>query len=794
MKIKKGKQIILICLILIISPLNLLAANPSDLLISEVQITGGPGKTNNDFVKIYNSTDSPINLKDYRLVKRTKTGTTDTTLKSWTTEILIPSHNYHLWANSTDSFADNLKADSSTSQTISEDNGVAIRFGKEDEGQIIDSVGWGASQNIFNEISPYPQNPTANQILKRQNNQDTNNNAQDFYIFDPNPSTITNTTNPDINDSAESDTIANNTPNNQSSSISSSTDSSNQSITNDLVKSKTITNNQLFITEILPNPVGADNSDNLLKEFIELYNAGDEIINLTNWRLTVDDKLTFQFTNNLDGSAKTLPAKTFLVLYREQTNLVLANDGGEIKLFEPTKTKARQTIKYKKAEAGLSYVDQLSITEIKDWQPKLNDPWAWTATPTPDEINIFKAPNVAPVATINIEGDLIVGQPILFDGSDSYDTNLDKLNFNWELDDSTSNLTSPEHTFFQPGKYQIKLTVSDGQLADTATKSITIVDPNNKITAKQVSAIAKSSKTTTTKVNKTTAKTAAKKIKTTKSTKTTSIKTSKKKIVQYLKLDNFASINQLTSGDYFKIKGIVAVKPGDFNQQYFYLLQPNQTITNNKAGVKIAANNFLPDWQEEPINALQIYNYKKDWPKVEIGDLIEVSGQLAINQTGYRLKTKTKADIKIISSKNLIEPIKKTCDEIDQTTVGQLIVVEGEITSKKGSTLYLDDGKDELEIYLKKNTGLVAKNFNLNDQLKIIGLVEATKTGFRLLPRNEQDVVRLTTSTPAIQKPSDLIIDQTSSEENKLIYYLVIIFVGSVVGVVIIFRKKWLIK
>ena len=33
------------------------------ILISEVQITGGPGKTENDFIELYNHTNSPFNLK-----------------------------------------------------------------------------------------------------------------------------------------------------------------------------------------------------------------------------------------------------------------------------------------------------------------------------------------------------------------------------------------------------------------------------------------------------------------------------------------------------------------------------------------------------------------------------------------------------------------------------------------------------------------------------------------------------------------------------------------------------------
>jgi len=63
---------------------------------------------------------------------------------------------------------------------------VAIRFGSEDTGTIIDSVGWGGAQNNFIEVAVSSTNPGANQSIQRKfrNNTfvDTDNNASDFEI------------------------------------------------------------------------------------------------------------------------------------------------------------------------------------------------------------------------------------------------------------------------------------------------------------------------------------------------------------------------------------------------------------------------------------------------------------------------------------------------------------------------------------------------------------------------------------------------------------------------------------
>ncbi len=100
---------------------------PSDLVINRVQITGGSGKTDNDFISIYNRSNSAIDLLGLRLVKRTKTGITDTTIKSWVDPFFLNPGVVYTWANSNDGFADSINADTSSTQTISNDNGIALR-------------------------------------------------------------------------------------------------------------------------------------------------------------------------------------------------------------------------------------------------------------------------------------------------------------------------------------------------------------------------------------------------------------------------------------------------------------------------------------------------------------------------------------------------------------------------------------------------------------------------------------------------------------------------------------------
>ncbi|MDE2001190.1 MAG: lamin tail domain-containing protein, partial [Patescibacteria group bacterium] len=112
--------------------------------------------------------------------------TSDSSIKSWAEDAFIPAQGYYLWANS--DFTDIATApDATTTATVADDNGVALRYGPEDTGTIIDSVGWGAAENSFIEGSAFSENPVASQSAARSSATDTDVNADDFILSIPSP-------------------------------------------------------------------------------------------------------------------------------------------------------------------------------------------------------------------------------------------------------------------------------------------------------------------------------------------------------------------------------------------------------------------------------------------------------------------------------------------------------------------------------------------------------------------------------------------------------------------------------
>lgn len=169
------------------------SAMASHLVISEIQIAGGAAT--NDFVELYNPTDTAIELDDFRLVKRTATGSADTSIVSFAADDVIPAHGFFLWCNTV--IAGVLGCDSSNGGTVANNNSVALRLGAEDTGAVIDAVGIGAVNNGLIEGTPLTA-PDANSSVERKANsastvgsmlaadaalgsgEDTDNNANDF--------------------------------------------------------------------------------------------------------------------------------------------------------------------------------------------------------------------------------------------------------------------------------------------------------------------------------------------------------------------------------------------------------------------------------------------------------------------------------------------------------------------------------------------------------------------------------------------------------------------------------------
>ncbi len=239
------------------------------LVISAVQITGGTGHTQEDFIELYNPTDEPFDLNGHRLVKRTATAATDSLVKAWTESSVVEAHHFYLWANSSFSSLP-VAADSISTATLADNNGIALRQGANDAGVIVDDISWGNTANGFTSVSD--TNPAGNQSLTRSNL------FEEPAIFEIAPSNPRNSAavldppqppnDPPVDDPPVDDPpidedppddppIEDDPPGNEEPPV------------------------ELSITELYPNPSGSDSGF----EQVEIYNSGSETVDLIDFKL-----------------------------------------------------------------------------------------------------------------------------------------------------------------------------------------------------------------------------------------------------------------------------------------------------------------------------------------------------------------------------------------------------------------------------------------------------------------------------------------------------------------------------
>ncbi len=609
--------------------------------------------------------------------------------------------------------------------------------------------------------------------------------------------------------------------------------------------------NEIIVSEILPNPIG----DDAKEEFIELCNKGKKIVNLKGWRLGDESKSQFEIKNSISISPN-----EFLVFKRSQTKIALNNSGDSVKLFEPLKEKALEVVEYKKAEQGWSYVKDECATSskriINEWS------WTLVVTPgelnyieginnapqiqldLPRVVELGKPFVFDGSDTFDLDGDeldfswnfgdginlslpspahtyLKTGEYVLkFRVSDGEEEvveekvikvvkDIDEVEIQKKAKIIISEILPNPKGDDKEGEFiEIKnIGENDVNLRDWVLKDLkseykfgdfglasgaiaefayvdTKINLNN--TNEEVSLI-NASGDVISKVNYDFSFEGNSYAVGENGNWFWTIAPSpgEENIINFADLDFglFGDVNlveggvfdveidlvrDLEKGSVVRTEGIVTVLPGILGSQYFY------------------------------VNGIQIYSYKKDFPDLSIGDVIEINGEVSISGGEKRIKTKTSDDIEVIE-KGEFEAEILSCEEANnEKYVGIFVSVEGEVIDKKGASVYLDDGTGELRVYIKKTTGISAIGIKKGDNLTATGIVGLTNSGVRLLPRSIEDI-KGANSIDDVQVLGEAEVRdewklESRNKKQELLKYLLVILGGVILilGWLLIRKKKFI--
>lgn len=270
--------------------------------------------------------------------------------------------------------------------------------------------------------------------------------------------------------------------------------------------------NDIVINEIMYNPAGTDTG----LEWIELYNRGAELVDLTGWDLYPDGIGYYTF-----GSFSLAPGK-FVVIHLRLDGIDTATDlyqgtspqsnmgntKGSVALFNSTSHSSDTIVDFVQygaggetwqsaaTKAGIWTENDFIITAIEgnsiglkvdgqdsnsssDWQE-----FSYLEEPSEEKLETPEQPMTAPLAGVEnnppqaqVGEDKIalVGQVIEFDGSLSSDPDNDPLTFVWNFGHGrTAEGVKATSTYQYAGEYIVTLKASDGSLEDIDQISVTI--------------------------------------------------------------------------------------------------------------------------------------------------------------------------------------------------------------------------------------------------------------------------------------------------------------------------------
>ena len=544
---------------------------------------------------------------------------------------------------------------------------------------------------------------------------------------------------------------------------------------------QSIYKHKIILSELLPNPVGLDD-----KEWLEIYNNSSEAVSLDGWQIKTS-RGQYKFKETI------IKAYGYLLLTQQITGLHLINLGGDwLELID------RQGWQVDK----VNYETEAPEAKTYNWCQSDGE-WLWLAEMTPGQINACPLANEVPVAYFESNRSRVGAyEYFVLDAAESYDSDGQLMSYKWKFKPEVKIMgrLGKEFIFKEPrvtvesltnGAEQIILEVAD-DLGATAEYELDL----NQLSTHQVEGAAKiyinkflpnpsgpdefgewielcSSEERTVNLagyelddidgGSAPKDLAAYDLSPQSCLSLSRLETGvvlnntedeirllyhgqvidkaayqqakidavyvknngrwqplesdgqflKNNNGAYYELNNLASLNDMQSGTRVGLTGKVTAEAGLLGANIFYLA--DQT------------------------SGVQIYSYRKDFPALSLGDLIHVQGELNLRGELKRVKINSRDDIVLIDHEQPRAAKEIQLDEIGGEDQGNLIKVQGELTEIKGNSWWLDDGTDEIKVYIKTNSQ-ISHNFQVGDKLEVTGIIDKYKDEWRLLPRFAKDI------------------------------------------------------
>lgn len=188
-----------------------------------------------------------------------------------------------------------------------------------------------------------------------------------------------------------------------------------------------------------------------------------------------------------------------------------------------------------------------------------------------------------------------------------------------------------------------------------------------------------------------------------------------------------AFISSTSASAKIRLSGFALSTPGQFGQQYFYLLTSGRVV--------------------------QIYNYWKRFPAFKINDYLEISAQISRSDKIIRFKTKEASDI-IISQTDALLPRPKLNDDLTSASeTPRFVSLKGNISSGQKNIFSLNYAGQEVKLDFKNVSDFSGHDLNPDTEVIVSGLLFSKNNEFTLFPRLASDLF-ISQAAPALIQSS----------------------------------------
>ncbi len=177
------------------------------------------------------------------------------------------------------------------------------------------------------------------------------------------------------------------------------------------------------------------------------------------------------------------------------------------------------------------------------------------------------------------------------------------------------------------------------------------------------------------------------------------------------------SVRSLPKNTFVKIHGTVTAGLGIFSKHYFY-------ISDDHGGI-------------------QVYFTKNVSTSIELGDEVTVAGTISALNNVPRVNVKNAWDVTVLKHNQPLPAASIAKDGDEDSPVGGLVTIAGEVTEIKSNIIYIDDGDAEVQVYLRQAAKIPKATFIKGQNMRVTGILETSKNGLEVLPRSLADVIDL---------------------------------------------------